>query len=54
LIKKRIDTVFMTVDGRFQARLLLDEAGHVALRQKSVYSTCRSGLFTKSSHRNRR
>lgn len=34
LIKKRIDTVFMTVDGRFRARLLLDEAGHVALRQQ--------------------
>lgn len=34
LIKKRVDTVFMTVDGRFRARLLLDEAGHVALRQK--------------------
>lgn len=34
LIRKRIDTVFMTLEGRFRARLLLDEAGHVALRQK--------------------
>lgn len=34
LIRKKIDTVFMTIDGRFRARLLLDEAGHVALRQQ--------------------
>lgn len=34
LIQKRIDTVFMTLDGRFRARLLLDEAGHVGLRQQ--------------------
>ncbi|HEB70113.1 MAG TPA: CRISPR-associated endonuclease Cas1 [Desulfobulbus sp.] len=33
LIKNRIDTVFLTPGGRFRARLLLDEAGHVALRQ---------------------
>jgi CRISPR-associated protein Cas1 len=33
LIKKRIDTVFLTPSGRFRARLLLDEPGHVALRQ---------------------
>lgn len=34
LIKKRIDTVFLIPDGRFRARLLLDEPGHVALRQQ--------------------
>jgi CRISPR-associated protein Cas1 len=34
LISNRIDTVFMTMDGRFRARLLLDESGHVALRQQ--------------------
>lgn len=33
LIKHRIDTVFLTPTGRFRARLLLDEPGHVALRQ---------------------
>ncbi len=33
LINNRIDTVFLTPGGRFRARLLLDEAGHVALRQ---------------------
>ncbi len=32
LIKNKVDTIFMTLDGRFQARLLLDEAGHVELR----------------------
>lgn len=32
LIRKKIDTIFLTLDGRFRARLLLDEAGHVALR----------------------
>lgn len=34
LISNRIDTVFMTLDGRFRARLLLDESSHVALRQQ--------------------
>ncbi|WP_457573880.1 CRISPR-associated endonuclease Cas1 [Desulfolithobacter sp.] len=34
LIKNRIDTVFMTPEGRFRARLLLDEPGHVELRQQ--------------------
>jgi CRISPR-associated protein Cas1 len=34
LIKNRIDTVFLTPGGRFRARLLLDEPGHVALRQQ--------------------
>jgi CRISPR-associated protein Cas1 len=34
LIKNRIDTVFLTPGGRFRARLLLDESGHVALRQQ--------------------
>jgi CRISPR-associated protein Cas1 len=34
LIKNRIDTVFLTQNGRFRARLLLDESGHVALRQQ--------------------
>lgn len=34
LIKNRIDTVFLTPNGRFRARLLLDESGHVALRQQ--------------------
>lgn len=34
LIQNRIDTVFLTIDGRFRARLLLDESGHVSLRQR--------------------
>lgn len=34
LIKNNIDTVFLTPNGRFRARLLLDESGHVALRQQ--------------------
>ena len=34
LIKNKIDTVFLTPGGRFRARLLLDESGHVALRQR--------------------
>ncbi len=34
LIKNNIDTVFLTRTGRFRARLLLDEPGHVALRQQ--------------------
>jgi CRISPR-associated protein Cas1 len=34
LIKNKIDTVFLTPGGRFRARLLLDESGHVALRQQ--------------------
>jgi len=33
LIDNSIDTVFMTLGGRFRARLLLDSAGHVRLRQ---------------------
>ncbi|MEW6221290.1 MAG: CRISPR-associated endonuclease Cas1 [Thermodesulfobacteriota bacterium] len=33
LIQKRVETVFLTGTGRFRARLLLDEAGHVARRQ---------------------
>ncbi len=34
LIHNKIETVFMTMDGRFRARLLLDESGHVSLRQQ--------------------
>jgi CRISPR-associated protein Cas1 len=34
LIKHGIDTVFMTMDGRFRARLLLDDSSHTALRQQ--------------------
>ncbi len=34
LVKNKIDTVFLTPGGRFRARLLLDESGHVALRQQ--------------------
>ncbi len=33
LITNRIDTVFLSRTGRFRARLLLDEPGHVTLRQ---------------------
>lgn len=33
LIDNGVDTVFMTLTGRFRARLLLDTAGHVQLRQ---------------------
>jgi len=33
LISNKVDTVFMTPTGRFRARLLLDAAGHVALRR---------------------
>ncbi|WP_028319637.1 CRISPR-associated endonuclease Cas1 [Desulfobulbus elongatus] len=34
LINHGIDTVFMTMDGRFRARLLLDDSSHTALRQR--------------------
>ncbi len=34
LITHKVDTVFMTPDGRFRARLLLDDSGHVRLRQQ--------------------
>lgn len=34
LINRGIDTVFMTMDGRFRARLLLDDSSHTALRQQ--------------------
>jgi CRISPR-associated protein Cas1 len=34
LIERKIDTVFMTPTGRFRARLLLDDTGHVLLRQR--------------------
>ncbi len=34
LIRNQVDTVFMTPTGRFRARLLLDDTGHVELRQK--------------------
>lgn len=34
LIRHSIDTVFMTMDGRFRARLLLDDSSHTALRQQ--------------------
>jgi len=34
LINHGIDTVFMTMDGRFRARLLLDDSSHTALRQQ--------------------
>jgi len=34
LISHKVDTVFLTPGGRFRARLLLDDSGHVQLRQK--------------------
>ncbi|NLX19032.1 MAG: CRISPR-associated endonuclease Cas1 [Desulfobulbus sp.] len=34
LISHGIDTIFMTMDGRFRARLLLDDSTHTALRQQ--------------------
>lgn len=34
LINNSIDTVFMSIDGRFRARLLLDDSSHTALRQQ--------------------
>ncbi len=34
LIEKRVDTVFLSPTGRFLARLLLDEPGHVELRRR--------------------
>ena len=33
LIKKRVETVFLTPTGRFRARLMIDEHKHVALRK---------------------
>jgi len=33
LIKNRVETVFLTVTGRFRARLMIDEHKHVALRK---------------------
>lgn len=44
LIKNRIDTVFMTPDGRFRARLLLDEPGHVGLRQQQYLRLADAGF----------
>jgi CRISPR-associated protein Cas1 len=38
LINQRIDTIFMTLEGRFRGRLLLDESGHVALRRQQYLS----------------
>lgn len=38
LIKNRIDTIFLTPTGRFRARLLLDEAGHVQRRRDQYVS----------------
>nr|WP_320012218.1 CRISPR-associated endonuclease Cas1 [uncultured Desulfobulbus sp.] len=34
LIHHGVDTIFMTMDGRFRARLLLDDSSHTALRQQ--------------------
>ncbi len=34
LIRNQVDTVFITPTGRFRARLLLDDSGHVELRQR--------------------
>ncbi len=38
LIRQRIDTVFLSSTGRFRARLLLDEAGHVERRRHQYVS----------------
>ncbi len=34
LISHKVDTVFMSPDGRFKARLLLDDSSHVNLRRE--------------------
>ncbi len=44
LIKNKIDTVFLTPGGRFRARLLLDESGHVALRQQQYLQLADNGF----------
>ena len=48
LIERRIETVFMTLSGRFRARLLLDAPGHVRLRQLQ-YNKLSDPKFCKST-----
>ncbi|MDW7774377.1 MAG: CRISPR-associated endonuclease Cas1 [Desulfobulbaceae bacterium] len=47
LITNRIDTVFMSPGGRFRARLLMDDAGHVQLRQRQ-YLRLADNAFKRS------
>ncbi len=49
LIERSIDTVFMTLGGRFRARLLLDGAGHVRLRQLQYKRLGDKGFCTKTA-----
>ncbi len=49
LIKNRVDTVFMTPSGRFRARLLLDDTGHVELRQKQYVRLADTGFKTATA-----
>ncbi len=47
LVKHKIDTVFMTLGGRFRARLLLDDSGHVRLRQKQYLQLANTTVKTE-------
>ncbi len=49
LIRKRIDTVFLTPTGRFRARLLLDEAGHVERRRNQYVSLADSKFAAQAA-----
>lgn len=51
LIQHRIDTVFLTPGGRFRARLLLDEPGHVALRQQQYLRLADPGFRLELARR---
>lgn len=44
LVRHKVDTVFMTPGGRFKARLLLDDSGHVQLRQHQYLRLADAGV----------
>ena len=44
LIRNQVDTVFLTPTGRFRARLLLDDTGHVELRQRQYVRLAEHGF----------
>jgi len=49
LIKNQVDTVFITPTGRFRARLLLDDTGHVELRQRQYVRLADPGFRTATA-----
>jgi CRISPR-associated protein Cas1 len=51
LIRRRIETVFMTPTGRFRARLMLDEHPHVARRQAQYARLSEKGFALAAARR---